>query len=68
MAKTSTAPMSVKIINGRLIIDMPIINPARLSASGKSCVVATTSGNVATDAEVDGRTVTLGLNAYYSAR
>jgi len=35
-----------------------------LSGSGKSYIVATTSGNMVTDVEIDGQPMTLGLNAY----
>jgi hypothetical protein len=34
------------------------------SASGKTLVIATTHGNQATDAKVDGQPVILGVNAY----
>ena len=34
------------------------------SKSGKTLIVATSSGNVVTSAEVDGKPVTIGLNAY----
>ena len=34
------------------------------SKSGKSMVIASTRGNLKTDATFDGKTVTLGVNAY----
>jgi hypothetical protein len=34
------------------------------SASGKTLVVASTRGNAVTTAEVDGKPITIGLNAY----
>ena len=34
------------------------------SASGKTLVVASSHGNMITDATVDGKKVTIGLNAY----
>ena len=37
---------------------------AKPSSSGKTLVVATTNGNVATDVEVNGKTLYIGLNAY----
>ncbi len=37
------------------------------SASGKTDVVASTRGNVKTDVLVDGRPVTIGVNAYIPA-
>jgi hypothetical protein len=38
---------------------------AERSASGKTMVVASTHGNVKTEAKVDGNPITVGLNAYY---
>jgi len=46
-----------------LHIKIPV-SPARPSASGKTLVVATSGGNKATTAVVDGKPVTIGLNAY----
>jgi len=40
------------------------LGPIAASKSGKSRVVATTRGNTRTDATVDGKPITLGLNAY----
>ena len=56
--------MNVKIENGELIVRIPVENPMRPSKSGKTLIVATSSGNVVTSAEVDGKPVTIGLNAY----
>ncbi len=44
-----------------IIMDLDTPRP---SASGKTLVVASTRGNAVTDAQVGGRTVTLGLNAF----
>jgi hypothetical protein len=55
--------METKIENGKLIISIPITAP-RPSASGKTLVVATTGGNIQTAATVDGKAVTIGVNAY----
>ena len=44
-----------------IVIDLQSPRP---SASGKTLVVATTGGNVQTTAEVDGKPVTIGVNAY----
>ena len=60
------APMTVTVRDGRLIIDAPITAP-RASASGKSMVVITTSGNIVTGAEYDGNPLIMGLNVYYRA-
>lgn len=46
-----------------LVVRIPMQTP-KPSASGKTLVVATTHGNVETEAEVNGETVKLGLNAY----
>jgi hypothetical protein len=56
--------MNVKIENNKLIIEIEINDPPVPSASGKSLVVATTRGNLQTDAMVKGKHVTIGLNAY----
>ena len=54
--------MEVKIENGKLFIEIDLQEPTP-SASGKTLVVATTHGNVVTDCVVDGKPVTIGLNA-----
>lgn len=53
----------VRIVNGKLVIEMDLDKP-HPSASGKTMIVATTSGNIVTSATVQGRPVILGLNAY----
>jgi hypothetical protein len=55
--------MSVEIKNNKLYIEIDLEKPTP-SSSGKTLVVASTRGNVATSAEVDGKPVTIGLNAY----
>ena len=55
--------MTVTIEKGELVIRMPLGTP-RPSASGKTLVVATSGGNVRTAAVVDGKSVTVGVNAY----
>ena len=55
--------MTTEIKNGELIIRIQMQEP-RPSASGKTLVVATTSGNVVTTAQVNGKAVIVGLNAY----
>ena len=49
-----------------LTVVVDLQEPTR-SASGKTLVVASTHGNVVTTATVQGRPVTLGLNAYIRA-
>jgi len=46
-----------------LHIRIPVTEP-RPSATGKTLVVATSAGNKATTAVVNGKPVTIGLNAY----
>lgn len=55
--------MQVTIENGFLFIRLPIEQPRR-SASGKTMVVASTHGNVVTNAVIAGKPVTVGVNAY----
>jgi hypothetical protein len=55
--------MQVTIEGKDLVIRIPMTEP-RPSASGKTLVVATSSGNKVTDAIVQGQNVVIGLNAY----
>lgn len=55
--------MKVTIEGNELVIRIAMQEP-RPSASGKTLVVATSSGNKATEATVDGKPITIGLNAY----
>ena len=55
--------MNVEIRNSKLYIEIDLQEPTP-SASGKTLVVATTRGNVVTSAQVNGKPVTIGLNAY----
>ena len=55
--------MQVEIKNGDLVITIPMQKPMP-SASGKTLVVASSHGNQPTSAQVDGRPVVIGLNAY----
>lgn len=54
--------MKVEIVDGNLVVTAPI-NKA-LSGSGKSYLLATSSGNKETDCTFEGQKVILGLNAY----
>jgi hypothetical protein len=61
--------------NKQLIITIPVDNwvtndkiPARPSVTGKTFVVASTHGNVPTPLEIRGKLVTVGVNAYISAK
>ncbi|MEI6155037.1 MAG: hypothetical protein WCQ90_13230 [Deltaproteobacteria bacterium] len=55
--------MKVEIKGGKLFIEIDLEKPTP-SSSGKTLVVASTHGNTVTAAEVDGKPVTIGLNAY----
>lgn len=56
--------MKAEIKDGQLIITIEINPQPQPSASGKTLVVASTHGNVVTNAEVNGKPVVVGLNAY----
>ena len=55
--------MKAEIINGNLVLTLPLQKPAA-SATGKTLVVATSHGNQKTDAKVDGKQLWIGVNAY----
>ena len=55
--------MQVEIKDGNLVITIPMQKPTP-SASGKTLVVASSHGNQPTSAQVDGKPVVVGLNAY----
>jgi hypothetical protein len=55
--------MHAMIKDGNLVVTIPVGSP-RASKSGKTLVVATSGGNVVTNALVNGKAVTIGLNAY----
>ena len=55
--------MKVTIKDNKLMIEMDLENP-RPSRSGKTLVVASTNGNQTTNAMIDGKPITIGLNAY----
>lgn len=55
--------MNVEIKDNKLYIEIDLQEPTP-SSSGKTLVVASTRGNVVTSAQVDGKPVTIGLNAY----
>jgi len=58
--------MNATIKNNTLIIEIPLQDP-KPSASGKTFVVASTRGNLRTSATVNGKPVTIGVNAYIPA-
>lgn len=55
--------MIATIKDGKLIIEIPLQTPTP-SKTGKTLMVATTNGNVVTSAVVNGKPVTIGLNAW----
>lgn len=61
--RKSVMAMNVEIKNNKLCIEIDLEKPTP-SSSGKTLVVASTRGNVVTTVEVDGKPVTIGLNAY----
>ena len=57
--------MNVTIKEGKLAIAVNI--EEKLSASGKSLIIATSGGNKETEIEYKGRKVVVGLNVYVKA-
>jgi hypothetical protein len=55
--------MKVEIKDNKLCIEIDLEEP-KPSSSGKTLVVASTRGNAVTTAEVNGKPVIIGLNAY----
>lgn len=54
---------TAEIRGKQLIITLDLQDPTP-STSGKTLVVATTHGNMATTAQVNGKPLTIGVNAY----
>lgn len=53
-------------VNGRkLIIEADIAEAPQASKSGKNIILATSGGNVATEAQFNGKRVTVGFSAYF---
>lgn len=63
----ATGDKSVKVDKKNLTITLPLQEPTP-SSSGKSLVVASTHGNVVTDAKIGGKNVVLGFNAYIPSK
>jgi hypothetical protein len=55
--------LKVAIKDNKLFIEIDLEKPTP-SSSGKTLVVASSHGNTVTTTEVDGKPVTIGLNAY----
>ena len=58
--------MKVTIEKNELVIRLPLQTPTP-STSGKTLVVASTHGNKETTAMVNGKPITVGVNAYIKA-
>jgi hypothetical protein len=58
------AHMKAQIIDGSLVITIALDSKGAPSASGKTLVHASTRGNVTTDVVLNGKPLTIGLNAY----
>lgn len=56
--------MKVEIKGKKLVIEIDMEDPPVRSASGKTLVIASSRGNTVTTATVNGKPVTIGLNAY----
>jgi len=59
--------MTVVVKATELVITIPLIKPPKPSKSGKSLTVATTHGNIVTDAVIAGKSIVVGVNAYIKA-
>ena len=57
--------MTIEKRGNKLYIEIDLEKPTP-SSSGKTLVVASSRGNAVTTAEVDGKPITIGLNAYIS--
>lgn len=57
--------MTIEKRDNKLIIEIDLEKPTP-SSSGKTLVVASTHGNTVTNVEVDGKPITIGINAYIS--
>ena len=56
--------MTAKIVGTNLVLEIPLNAVPVLSTSGKTWVVASTHGNKVTEAQINGKNVVVGLNAY----
>lgn len=58
---------TVKIEGNVMVIRIPMNKPPTLSSSGKTLLVASTNGGRKTDLQVDGKQVSINVNAYIKA-
>lgn len=54
------------IEGNELVVRVPLNNPPIPSQSGQNLIVASSYGNIETEARIDGRPIVVGLNAYIS--
>ena len=59
--------MKTEIINNKIIITLDIQTP-EISKSGKTLTVATTQGFKKTELKIDGKNVSVSVNAYIPIR
>lgn len=59
--------MTARIEGRKLIIELDLETTPRPSATGKTLVCASSHGNQATTAQVNGKPLTVGVNAYIRA-
>tara|TARA_R100000049_G_C1854727_1_gene20556 strand:+ start:236 stop:448 length:213 start_codon:yes stop_codon:yes gene_type:complete len=67
MSQTRPQPEIIASIDpdmGTLTVTIPIDDPPRPSASGKTLVLASTRGNLNTGVQIQGKDIIVGLNAY----
>jgi hypothetical protein len=62
--KPKESHMTAKIVGNKLVIEIPLNAVPVPSTSGKTLVVASTHGNKVTEAQINGKNVVVGLNAY----
>ncbi|AFL88053.1 hypothetical protein Terro_1757 [Terriglobus roseus DSM 18391] len=58
--------MQVSVEGNELVIRIPLLAEPTKSKSGKTLLVASSGGNIETQATVNGKPITVGLNAYIS--
>ena len=57
--------MTTRIANNKLIVEIDLKpQPFQPSASGKTLIVASTNGNLQTAVQVEGKPLTVSVNAY----
>lgn len=62
--------MKVELDEGKreLVIHVPLLPELRKSPTGKTWVVATTSGNIPSSVIINGKPLSVGVNAFISAK